>query len=100
MTPRLVLIVREDGSLQASCDCGGIDEIVPPERVAFFMLSDATTHVTDHSVNEPKPRSQGHGCHTVNELATCHVCCGSGVVEDFDGDVPCARCDGQGHINE
>ena len=35
-----------------------------------------------------------------HRLNTCHCCVGSGVVEDFDGDVPCARCHGRGHLHE
>lgn len=32
-------------------------------------------------------------------LNTCYACNGSGVVEDFDGDSPCSRCDGAGHLH-
>ena len=33
-------------------------------------------------------------------LNTCHYCLGSGIVEDYDGDMPCSRCDGLGHVHE
>ncbi len=34
-----------------------------------------------------------------HRLNTCAWCVGSGVVDDFDGEQPCARCDGRGHLH-
>lgn len=35
-----------------------------------------------------------------HRLDTCHVCVGSGIVEDFDGYELCTRCAGRGHFHE